>query len=445
MIYRSVYNENNRRFLCCKKIFCGIYFFITVTKNNLDKKISAMIGDSGTKVSGLGVIVFKDGKEIYSYFGGRRHINPDKPLTRKTLLRAASLSKMFTAFSIMQLVERGKINLTDDVSVCLGFELRNPNFPDTPITIEMLASHTSALRDGTIYSLPPEYTLKEFFRADGVAYENGAHFAPATEPPAKFFTYCNLNYGILGTIIERVTGVRFDLYQKSHVLKPLGIGGGYVVGNFDEKTFENLGTLYQKNKFGKWTATLDEEETPPRKDFVKIENPYAPDAYGSCNLSNYNIGTNATIFSPQGGLRISFDDLGKVLEMLMNRGKKFLDEKSFEEIISSHWNFDAENPNGETLGGVMENYGLGTYKIGGASKARLCKDYEIDLIGHSGAAFGLISGLYFMPNTQNGVAFMINGTAIEPDKDKRSFGNFSANYIWEEKVMNLICRYIFAK
>ena len=409
-------------------------------KDNLDSELAALIGDSDTKVVGLGVIAFKDGKEIYSYFGGRRHIAPDKPMTRQTLLRVASPSKIFVALSIMQLVEQGRINLSDDVSDWLGFELRNPNFPDTPITIEMLACHTSALRDGKFYMMPPQYSLKEFFTADGVAYEDGAHFS--TEEPGKYFHYCNLNYGILGTIIERVTGERFDFYQQNHILKQLGIGGGYVVGNFSDEEFKNLGTLYLKN-----SAQMDDYKVQPRRDIISLPNFYSEISL-DCDLRDYRIGTNATIFAPQGGLRISFEDLSKCLQVLMNRGeyngRQIICAESFNAMISSHWRFDATNPNGNTYGGVMENYGLGTYKIFGASRARLCKDFEIDLIGHSGEAFGMISGLYFVPNTRDGVIFMINGTAIEPDIDPRSLGNFSASYIWEEEVMNPVCKYIFA-
>ena len=384
-------------------------------KNFLDDELAAQIGDSDTKVIGLGVIAFKDGKEIYSFFGGRRHIAPDKKMTRQTLLRVASVSKIFTACSIMQLVDAGKLNITDDASNYLGFELRNSNFPDTPITVEMLAAHTSSLRDGKTYTLPPQCSLKEFFTDD-------EHFS--LEEPGKFFRYCNLNYGVLGTIIERVTGERFDNYQRKHLLKPLGISGGYVVGNLSKKSFANLGTLYRKN-----IAQIDDYNVQPR----------SPD------LSRYEIGTNATIFAPQGGLRISFDDLGKFLQMLMNRGeyngRRILSAKSFDAMISSHWIFDSAN--GDTYGGVMENYGLGTYKIFGASKARLCADKAIDFVGHSGEAYGLISGLYFIPNTKDGVIFMINGTAIEPDTDKRSLGKFSASYIWEENIMNPLCKYIF--
>lgn len=370
-------------------------------KNILDGEFSALIGDSGTKVLGLGVIAFKDGKEIYSYFGGRRHLNPDKLLTRNTLLRAASLSKMFAVFSIMQLVEQRKLNLSDDVSKYLGFKFRNPNFPNAPITVEMLACHTSSLRDGKIFS--------------------------ATRPPGKYFTYCNFNYGVLATIIERVTGERFDRYQQNNILQPLDIDGGYVVSNLSAKAFKNLGTIYRK--LGDWSAQVDDYKIQPQE-----------------NLSGYVVGSDATIFAPQGGLRISFDDLAKCLQMMMNRGtyneRQIISAASFNEMTSAHWTFNAAAPNGNTYGGVMENYGLGTYKIFGASKARLCKDFAIDLIGHSGEAYGLISGLYFVPNTQDGVIFMTNGTALSVD-DERSAGKFSASYIWEEEIMNPVCKNLF--
>lgn len=406
---------------------------------DLDSTFGAMIGDSGSKVLGLGVVVFKDGKQAYSFFGGRRRINPDKPVNRDTLFRSASLSKMFTAFAIMQLVECGKLSLTDDVGDWLGFELRNPRFPATPITIEMLASHTSSLRDGNAYNLPPCRSVEEFFR------EGGKHFANTR--PGKFFGYCNLNYGLLGTIIERVTGKRFDVYQRENILDPLDIGGGYVVGNLSDSAFEKLGSLYQRQG-GSWKAQIDDYAVKPRRDTVRDENPYRAETYATYSLDRYVTGTNATVFSPSGGLRISFGGLSHCLDMLINRGKfggrQVIGEKSFDTMTAAHWTYDSEHPNGNTYGGVMENYGLGTYRLGGESRARPCKDYAIDLIGHSGEAFGLISGLYFVPGTRDGFAFMINGRAIGLD-DKGSCGEYSANYIWEEGVMNPVCRYIKEK
>ena len=366
-------------------------------KNFLDDELAALIGTDGAKVIGLGVIAFKNGREVYSFFGGRRHVNPDKKITRQTLLRAASVSKIFTAIAIMQLVEGGKLNLSDDVNK-FDFDLRNPNFPNAPITIEMLLDHTSSLRDEENFSV---------------------------REPGKFFCYCNLGYCVLATIIERVTGERFDRYQHNHIFAPLNLNCGYVVADLSEKSFANLGTIYRKN-----AAQIDDYKIQPPKNFA----------------ANYRIGTDAGIFAPQGGLRISFDDLGKFLQMLMNRGvhdgQRIISEKSFDAIISAHWTFDGTN--GDTYGGVMENYGLGTYKIFGDGKARLCKNFAIDFVGHSGEAYGLISGLYFVPGTRDGVLFMANGTAFDAD-DPRSCGKFSCGYIWEENIMDPVCRKIFAQ
>lgn len=423
-----------------------------MTDELLDKELESMIGDDGIKVPGLGVIVYKDGKEIYSKFLGRRVIGNDKPVTRYSRFRAASLSKMFTVFSIMQLVEQGKINLSDDVSKYLGFELRNPNFPNTPITVEMLACHTSSLRDGKIYSIPPDVSVEEFFYPDGKYWEGGKHFAPPEEKIGEYFTYGNLNYGLLGTIIEAVTGKRFDIYQRENILKQLDTRADYLPSNFACAEFEMLGTIYRKknprgiwNEFGDWYGQADDfKGIQPAKDTIALQNPYDENFQRVCDLKTYRAGTNATIFSPQGGLRISFEELVHVLEMLMNggiyRGKKILSPKSVETMIKPHWIYNPQNKNGNTSG-VFFSYGLGTYFIDGQSKGRVCKDYAINLIGHTGVAFGMLSGLFFIPNSKTGFVFMMNGEAVEEDNDPRSCGEFSNNYIWEEKIMNAICKF----
>ena len=122
------------------------------------------------------------------------------------------------------------------------------------------------------------------------------------------------------------------------------------------------------------------------------------------------------------------------------RGKKILSQKSVETMIKPHWIYNPQNKNGNTSG-VFFSYGLGIYFIDGRSKGRICKDYAIDLIGHTGVAFGMLSGLFFIPNNKTGFVFMMNGEAVEEDNDPRSCGEFSNNYIWEEKIMNAICKF----
>ena len=81
------------------------------------------------------------------------------------------------------------------------------------------------------------------------------------EVPRQYFTYCNLNYGLLGTVIEAVTGQRFDDYQKAHILKDLDCRGDYVPGNLPQAEFEKLGTIYGKDdEGGSWQGQIDDFE-----------------------------------------------------------------------------------------------------------------------------------------------------------------------------------------
>ena len=389
---------------------------------HLDEEFSAI------ETPGLGVIVYKDGEEIYSKFLGRRVIESSKPVTRQTRFRAASVSKMFTIFSLLQLVEQGKINLDADISEYLNFTLRNPNQPREKITARMLASHTSSLRDGKIYSIPPEVSVKEFFYPSGEFWEGGVHFAE--EKVGEYFTYCNLNYGLLGTIIESVTGERFDIWQKKNILKQLDARADYVPSNFDRAEFEMLGTSYRKenpqgiwDEFGDWYGQIDDfKGRQPARDTISLQNAYDKNFRQEYDLKDYRVGTNATVFSPQGGLRISFEELAHALEMLMNggtyRGKEILSKKSVEEMLKPHWVY--KNHNGDTCDGAILSYGLGVHG---------CKE---NLIGHTGEAFGLLSGIYFIPNTKSGFVFMLNGEALK-----------DFNYILEERILNTICTFLF--
>lgn len=415
----------------------------------MDSEFEKLIGEKGAKVPGLGVIIFRDGKEIFSKFLGRRVIGEiSKPVTRQTRFRAASVSKIFTVFTILQLVEQGKINLDADASNYLNFKLRNINFPDEKISVRMLASHLSTLRDGTIYSSPPNYSIEEFFKPNGKFFEGGAHFGKEK----NFFTYSNLNYGILGTIIENVTGVRFDIYQRENILAQLETRADYVPANLSRAEFENLGTVYQKknpagvwNESGSWYGKADDfKNVQPPKDTISLQNPYNENFQQVYDLKDYRAGLNATIFSPQGGLRISFQELANALEMLMNggtfHGKKILSQNSVAEMLTPHWTFNGTN--GNTSGGVFLSYGLGIYFIDGKGSNRLFKNHEINLVGHSGAAFGMLSGIFFIPKTKTGFIYMMNGEALEEDNDARSLGNFSGNYIWEENICNAVCKFL---
>lgn len=423
-------------------------------RRDWDGYFASLIGDSGTCVPGLAVLAYAGGREVYRFAGGVRRMAGAQtwPMTEDSRFRMASVSKMFTVFTIMQLAEAGKLSLDEDVSEYLGFRLRHPSYPDVPITLRSLASHTSGLRDGKVYSIPPSVGVRAFFRPGSPYWEGGAHFAPAGQMPGIYFTYCNLNYGLLGTVIEAVTGQRFDQYQKTHILKDLDCRADYVPGNLEAPEFARLGTIYRKQdrqgrweEKGPWQGIMDDfGGVQPPRETLSLQNPYAQDVCQTYDLAGYQPGTNATIFSPQGGLRLSLEELGHVLAMLLHdgryAGRQVLRPASFQAMFSPQWTYDGHN--GDTCGQTLLTYGLGEFFVDGRGPARCCHTKAIDLWGHTGQAFGLLSGLFIRPGTGSGFAYVMNGEALAEDDDPRSAGQFSRNYIWEEKVMDGLCRLI---
>ena len=415
----------------------------------IQERLQLLLSPGPYEVPGVGLAVYRNGHKLFSYCGGQALLEAEgaRPFTSRTLLRIASVSKQFTVYTLMQLSEQGKLDWDADVSSYLGFALRHPAFPEIRITARMLAAHTSGLRDGKVYSTSPETSLREFFVPQGSFYEQGAHFSPRTEPPGVFFCYCNLNYGLLGTIIEKITGVRFDLYQKQHLLQQLEIKGGYLPRNLGAEEQKNLGAVYRKLDAqgnccpqGQWRASMLAEQLSA--DVVRLQNPYAEEVNGNYSLKNYLPGTNATSMAPQGGLWLCLEDMEHTLRMLLNQGcyngKRIISERSLAEMQAPQWNYLPAVRNGDTEDGVLLTYGLGQYQVRSNSSASFARGQKIDLVGHTGQAFGLLSGIFMRPGTQDGFCYLMNGEALSENADAAQ-GRFSGNFIWEELLLEPVC------
>src|SRR4051812_41836279 len=138
-----------------------------------------------------------------------------RALTIDSPVRVASVSKLVVALGVMRMVEQGRLDLDRDVSDYLDWRLRNPAFPDRPITLRLLLSHRSSLRDGVDYAIPLGTTLHAALAAPA-AFD-------AEHPPGAFFRYANLNFPVIATVMERVGGQRFDRLMADLVLRPLGL------------------------------------------------------------------------------------------------------------------------------------------------------------------------------------------------------------------------------
>ena len=426
-----------------------------------------LVDDPVSPVSGLSVLAMKDGKIIYEEQMGYKYIDNNDPannlpVDENTRFRIASISKVFTAVGFLKLVEQGKADLDTDISQYLGFELRNPNYPDSKITARMLLSHTSSLRDGDVYSIGPQYSIKEFFDPGGTYYNGGNHFAPAPsaadmrdQKPGVFFHYSNLNFGVLGTIIEKLSGQRYDVYMKENVLEPMGIAASYNVGDFNEELIKNVSVLYKKcdsrdvwNTAGPWVAKIDDYKgVVQNPDYMLITNPDLASQNELVSIKDYKIGSNATFFSPQGGLRITARELSTLMQMFMNdgtiNGNQILKPQTVEMMFSPQWTYAEAGKglnNGDTYAGLMECYGLSIQLLGHGKLDRLIADREVKWAGHYGEAYGLLSGMFMDREKGNGLIYIMNGMGNE---EAVNYGAYSGMYLWEEKFCTAILNNLF--
>lgn len=330
-------------------------------------------------------------------------------LTPQHMLRVASISKLVTALGAMKLVEQGKLSLSEDVSRYLGFSLRNPAFPKTPITLAQLLSHTSSLRDGETYWAQYPDTLQSLFGATSV------HFAK-DQPPGDFFTYTNLNYGVIATIIERVSGERFDHYMQHAVFVPLGIKAGYNWSGIAGQKLP-VATLYNKTTpDGPWLAQIDDfaGAAPTVTVRSKIAKP---------DLDTVKPGSNGTLFSPQGGLRISIEGLATIARMLTNCGRHgtmvFLKCQTVNAMAEPKWQLKADHSNGADEDGFYQAYGMGPHRF------HIDDSREL-MLGHYAEAYGLRGALIVNPKTKKYAIYLFSGSASNPNMLKSDMPGLSA-------------------
>ncbi len=202
------------------------------------QKISDFLFDSyirtlmriGHKPSIAACIIYDD-DVVWSNAYGYYDIENKKQATTQTLYLQASVSKTVTATALMQLYEQGLFDLDDDVNDYLPFDLRNPNYPDKPITIKMILSHRSSLADDNLFWLCLSYIpgdpdvqgfpypwLEEYLTPDGNAYTSSIW---SLDKPGEEYYYANIGFSIIAYLVELLSNQDFDEYCKEHIFQPL--------------------------------------------------------------------------------------------------------------------------------------------------------------------------------------------------------------------------------
>ncbi|MBP1658213.1 MAG: ampC, partial [Bacteroidetes bacterium] len=185
---------------------------------------------------GLGACILKNNSVAWEGYYGYADLEAQTPLTRGNIFSLMSLSKTVTAFALMTLFERGLFDLDDDVNKYLPISVRNPNFPDTPITFRMLLNHTAGLADVTPTGpripgnvgrpptalgdsdIPLEVYIKEIL-APGGKYYSTDYFSQSK--PGSQYSYSNIGYSLIGYLIQRIARQDFAEYCQDRIFAPL--------------------------------------------------------------------------------------------------------------------------------------------------------------------------------------------------------------------------------
>lgn len=348
---------------------------------------------------GMATVVTRGNEIIFENYQGKRNLDDGSPLTADTRVRIASISKVAATLGGMKLKEEGRLNLDVDLKEIIGLGLVNPWFPDDPIHLRDLLSHTASLRgsakygdflDSSYYALTPPH-ISEILSPDGAFYTTDLYDS-LNGPAANHYRYCNLNFGILGTAMEAVSGQRFDRYVQENIFSPLGMRASFNIWDFPDT--ENTATLYRLQE-GVWTPQFDHypEGLPPQRDF-----------------SAYVPGGNGVIYGPQGGMRSSARDLSKMMRMIRADGffggKQILKPESLQEMKTPVWEADSDPADdGSEL--WAHGYGLGIAMTRHLLPGRV-------LVGHSGSAYGLYALMYYEPAGEIGFCWYSTGGVFGP-------------------------------
>lgn len=344
--------------------------------------------------------------------------NP-RSVTADDAARVASVSKLVVALGVMRLVEAGKLDLEADVSRYLGWTLRHPGYPARKITLAMLLGHRSGVSGEFDYLLPLDAELPVKLMEPG-AFD-------ADRAPGGAFTYSNLNYPIVAAAMEGATGERFDRLIHQLVFAPLEIDACFNWTQCSPDKLARAVALYRANG----ELALDENGgTAPACPVLRA-------ADGGCDLGVYKLARHGAAFSPQGGMRISANDLARIGVLLLrqgqgHKGQRFLKPASIARLERLA---PVRPKRGEGAGGFFCSFGIAVHATGGRDLR--ASDCRSDLFGdgrlrtgHSGDAYGLKAGLWIDRKTGTGLAYFI--TAVPPE----SVGARSAYSAEEEALVD---------
>lgn len=287
------------------------------------------------EVIGVSVGIISTDNRIWTNAKGYSDRDLNTPFTATTISRIASISKPITATAIMQLVEKGTLDIDTEVSKYLEIfdqeELKN-------ITVRQILQHTSGFSGYTNKSEAANTKQYDSFEdALKIVINKSLLFKPGTG-----FNYSSYGYNVAGLLIEKTTDMSFETYLQKHIFEPAGMKNTSL-----EKFGQDLSgksKVYHQKKPGK----------------IK-------------EITNSNISDRLA----GGGIQSTLEDLLKFGQALLNN--TLISSESFNEMIIDH-----------KLKKEGNGYGMGFYLYGDNAKLG-------NIVGHNGAQYGCTSFLFLAP------------------------------------------------
>jgi len=333
-------------------------------------------------INGFSVAIVNQTGVLFTKGFGSSDIKKGSEYTQNTIQNIGSISKTFIGIALLKAQELGKLKLDDPISNYLSFKVINPYFPDQPITIRQLTTHTSSIKDAASYEkygyvlkekankevkvnrnfrspnemMDQQSFLREILDVKGKWYKKKNFLKTA---PGKQFEYSNIAAGLAALVLEKATKESFSEFTKKHIFEPLDM--------------TNTGWDFNEIDISKHSKLYSDKET--QLAFYK--------------LINY----------PDGGLITSSSELGKYLSELIagfSGNGKILNKESYKELFTPRLTDKHYQERSERV--YNDEYNMGVF-MGFSAK---------DQIGHTGGDPAIATLMFFNTKTKVGKILIIN-------------------------------------
>ena len=368
-----------------------------------------------TDFNGFGVAISNENEVLYQNGFGIANLEPKQKYDENTVQNIASVSKTFIGIAILKAQELGKLQLDDPINKYLSFKVTNPYYPNIPITIRQLTTHTSSINDNDVYMkktivLNDTINLKQNLDIDILPTKFNPPTAKITiekflkntldnrgkwylkdvflnKKPGEIYNYSNIGATLAALVLEKATGISYDKFTTEHILKPLQMNSS--------------GWSFDSVNFSKCTNTFQDKRTP----------------YPFYSLNTY----------PDGGMLTTSKDMGNYISELLKGflGKgTLLNKESYQEYFRPQ--LQAKN----FIDRDTSEYG--DYNIGITMTI-----FPSGNFGHFGGDPGLFSVIQFDKKKKTARYYIINTNPSGPETNKYHKQINDALDIYTEKLNTL--------